>query len=355
MSPILNILRKDIRALWIEILLVLAATIAFIWTGRPERLPADMYAYSILPHLDYSMGELLQFLRCLLIARLVHQEPLIGDRRFWITRPYSWRSLLAAKALFLLLFAVAPGACADCALLGFAGFSPMSFVPQLLAHQALLAALLIVPFFAIAAVTRNLWQFAASSICLFVLWFLVIRPQPEAATWFRLPGILVVISAAALTVIWLQYARRRTAAARIVMIGAVAAVAGISMMPLPDALVSLRYAADRTGVALAFDTAPFEIAEDFPPALEIPLKIAGLPEGVEFQLDGTRVRMEAPGGKTADSGWQLTHLFRDHDENEGTLAAYVEPVPKSGDPAPTRRGRDFFLSKSGENHEKGQK
>jgi len=34
---------------------------------------------------------------------------------------------------------------------------------------------------------------------------------------------------------------------------------------------------------------------------------------------------------------------------------YIEPVPKVGDPAPTRRGRDFFLSKSGENHEKGQK
>jgi len=34
---------------------------------------------------------------------------------------------------------------------------------------------------------------------------------------------------------------------------------------------------------------------------------------------------------------------------------YIEPVPKAGEPAPTRRGRDSILSKSGENHEKGQK
>jgi len=324
MSQVLNILRKDIRGLRVEILLVLAGTIAFVWVNRPEWLPTEEYASSILPHLEYSMDELLQLLKCLLIARVVHKEALIGDRQFWITRPYSWRRLLAAKALFLCLFAVVPSLVADCALLRFAGFSPLSYVPQLIAHQALLAALLIAPFFAIAAATRNLWQFAAPSICLSAFWFLVIRPQPEVVGWFRFPLILTIVIAAEIVAIVLQYARRRIAAARLVMIGAVAAVATVSLLPLPDAVVSFRYPVDETPVTLAFDPAPFEIAEDFPPAIEIPLKIEGIPEGSQFQVDGARVRIAAPGGKTSDSGWQFTMLFQDGNEKEGTLAAFMD-------------------------------
>jgi hypothetical protein len=324
MSQVLNILRKDIRGLRVEIVLVLAATIAFVWVRRPEWLPTDQFAMITLPHLNYSMEELLQLLRCLLIARVVHKESLVGDRQFWITRPYSWRQLLAAKTLFVCLFAVFPSVIADCALVRFAGFSPLSYMPQLIAHQALLAALLIAPFFAIAAVTRNLWQFAAPSICLFAFWFLLIRPQPEVSEWFRFPFILAIVIAGAVVTIVLQYARRRIAAAHLVMIGAVAAVAAVSLLPLPDAVVSLRYSADPTPVTIAFDPAPFEIAEDFPPAMEINLKIAGIPEGSQFQVDGARVRIAAPGGQTADSGWHLTILFHDGNNKEGTLAAFID-------------------------------
>src|SRR5256885_7885270 len=39
-----------------------------------------------------------------LIARVIHDEVLPGDNQFWITRPYSWKSLLGAKALFILAF-----------------------------------------------------------------------------------------------------------------------------------------------------------------------------------------------------------------------------------------------------------
>jgi hypothetical protein len=325
MSQVLNILRKDIRGLRVEILLVLAGTIAFVWVRRPEWLPTGMYAaIGTLPHPNYSMEELLQLLRCLLIASVVHKESLVGDRQFWITRPYSWRRLLAAKALFVCLFAVVPSVIADCALLHFAGFSPLSHLPQLITHQALLAALLIAPFFAIATVTRNLWQFAAPSVCLFAFWFLVIRPQPEAVVWFRFPLILAIGIAGAVVTIVLQYARRRIAAARLVIVGAVAAVAAISMAPLPDAVVRFRYPVDETPVTIAFDPAPFEIAEDFPPAIEVPLKIAGIPEGCEIRLDGARVRISAPGGKTADSGWQLTNLFQDGNKKEGTLTAFID-------------------------------
>jgi hypothetical protein len=39
----------------------------------------------------------------LTIARLVHEEPLVGLDWFWVSRPYDWRSLLAAKLLLVVL------------------------------------------------------------------------------------------------------------------------------------------------------------------------------------------------------------------------------------------------------------
>ena len=38
-----------------------------------------------------------------LISRLVHDEELVGDRQFWITRPYTWYSLLGSKLLALIV------------------------------------------------------------------------------------------------------------------------------------------------------------------------------------------------------------------------------------------------------------
>ena len=37
-----------------------------------------------------------------LVISLIHQERLIGHEQYWLTRPYSWRDLVASKALFVL-------------------------------------------------------------------------------------------------------------------------------------------------------------------------------------------------------------------------------------------------------------
>ena len=39
-----------------------------------------------------------------LISRVVHDEGLVGDRQFWITRPYPWQILLTAKLAFIFAF-----------------------------------------------------------------------------------------------------------------------------------------------------------------------------------------------------------------------------------------------------------
>ena len=74
----------------------------------------------------------------LLISRAVHAEALVGDRQFWITRPYEWKSLLAAKLLFLAIYIYASILLAQCALLRAAGFHPLSYMPGLLYNLLLL-------------------------------------------------------------------------------------------------------------------------------------------------------------------------------------------------------------------------
>jgi hypothetical protein len=84
MRQALHIFKKDVRYLWYEIAITLALVVMFVGFRWIE---------FILP-----------IAWCYLAARVIYAEPLPGDRVFWITRPYAWKSLLAAKALFILTF-----------------------------------------------------------------------------------------------------------------------------------------------------------------------------------------------------------------------------------------------------------
>ena len=72
--------------------------------------------FSRLAHSDGSIGWFL------LIVRVVHEEVLASDRQFWVTRPYEWKKLLAAKVLFLVVFVNLPLFIVQMVLLSKAGF-----------------------------------------------------------------------------------------------------------------------------------------------------------------------------------------------------------------------------------------
>ena len=111
MKQMLHIFRKDVRHLWREIAASLALLVAFAWldirswsqpygegmaTGVSALLGAEM-----LPGL---VNLLLPLSWIFLIVRVIQGESLVGDRQFWVTRPYDWKQLLAAKTLFVLTF-----------------------------------------------------------------------------------------------------------------------------------------------------------------------------------------------------------------------------------------------------------
>jgi hypothetical protein len=162
----------------------------------------------------------------MLIVRAVHGETLTGDREFWPTRPYAWKSLLAAKAMFILLFVNLSILAAQASILQAHGFHLRSELASLLWNQVLLTAALFLPVAAIGALTTGMVQFLLIGLVTFaILLLLSLRFSLFATTiaggnwgpieWIRLSYTLAVVALAALAILIWQYARRRTIAARV--------------------------------------------------------------------------------------------------------------------------------------------
>ncbi len=164
MKQMLHIFAKDSRQFWPEILICLALVAAFVWiypsswlSGNTLSAVAGGDFVQVL--FEQYLGGILKLLIpvswWLLIARVIHAEALVGDRQFWLTRPYEWKKLLGAKALFLVVFLYLPLLIAQCLLLFRAGFHPLSFIPGLLFNLLLITGILVLPLMAIASVTAT--------------------------------------------------------------------------------------------------------------------------------------------------------------------------------------------------------
>jgi hypothetical protein len=105
MTQTLHIFRKDLRRLrwWLAVwVLLLGIQTASTIVGPPLALRAAG-VQMLLPQIDSFTGAIMALMLALLVARLVHEEPLVGLDWFWVSRPYDWRSLLAAKLLLVVL------------------------------------------------------------------------------------------------------------------------------------------------------------------------------------------------------------------------------------------------------------
>ena len=97
MRLMLHIFRKDARRFWWEIAVTLGllASVARMDATRVGFIPGAMEGW---------LNLILPAVWAYLIALVIHDEALVGNRQFWLTRPYPWPALLAAKALFVLVF-----------------------------------------------------------------------------------------------------------------------------------------------------------------------------------------------------------------------------------------------------------
>ena len=164
MRQALHIFKKDVRHLWFEIAVVLAAVALFTYMGARHTLSSGA-ARGLAGGLAVFLLPLAWWI---LIARVIHSEALPGDHQFWLTRPYAWKSLLGAKALFILVFVNLPMLVADAVIIRAHGFSLLAELPGLLWSQVLLAAVFVLPMAALSAVTAEFVQLLLTCVVLAV-------------------------------------------------------------------------------------------------------------------------------------------------------------------------------------------
>jgi len=222
MTQILHIFRKDIRHFWqglafhVALLIAFACAVPHTWAGTEN-------ANTLLMLFLFFLRNVFPILWFVLITRLVQEDSLAGDRQFWITRPYSRLSLLAAKLLFLLGCIILPFVIMQSYLLVHAGIYPFSHSSGLFHNLLYLTLLYWLPFTLIAAVTPTFLRAAMSAIALLLALFLIVAFGSSlfdlrAWTPATQQAIAVLLFLLLAAVLLGQYLTRRPTAACIVLI-----------------------------------------------------------------------------------------------------------------------------------------
>ena len=304
----LHIFQKDLRHLWPETLVSLALFVAFAWAA-PSGWTASQYA-GVAVLVAALLKLLMPISWLVVISRLVHDEPLVGDRQFWTSRPYHWAKLLAAKLLYVVVFLYLPFFLMQVYLLKHAGLYPTTVLMPLLHNLLLLTVAIVVPLMAIAAVTstfaRLLLSVLGGIIYLLVLsltmaWFAWRHLAPPAMVPIFI-AIVIVLPAIALVY---QYATRKTTNARIMLVATPLLIALLVLITPATALI-------RHGYPLAGAGSPTlaEFPEQFRPKaapagplrmernevlITVPFTAANLDKDSNYVVQGVAATIDAPG------------------------------------------------------------
>ena len=319
MGQVIHIFRKDVRHFWREILVSLGILATFAWL-EPRKWWPYRYSQDIASELFARwLPGLLVISWFLLILRLVQDESLVGDRQFWVTRPYDWKRLLAAKALFTIAFINVPLFVAQIFLLARAGYSPSHYLVDLGWIQLAWLLVVILPMVALSTITSSLGQtiLTALGILIFFGSSAALASQlriPKLEAVRRLPdysGSTVLIATLFAVVVW-QYACRATVKSRLLL-----AVVGISLLAIAAISPPERFPAEMYSEASREESLPAKFAFDAEGsatgvgfqsgkdtvALQIPLRVEGTAPNTLVQIDGTLARIEAKDGTTWSGEW----------------------------------------------------
>jgi hypothetical protein len=320
MRQALRILCKDFRHLWprVAVFVFLATVYAYIEAIFPRDFKL-MFAEGIC-------GTLLLLAAWFIVVSVIHEDRVTGDRQFWLARPYSWKSLLLAKTLFMLLFLSLPVLLAQIAALAGAGLSPAHYLPDLLVRQFRFAVIILLPCAALAAVTANLAEFAMANLMVLAgLYALLIGlsmllSMDALAVGSAAPAIATIHWAiTALIACWvcvLQYSSRATSRARwLVAGGIVLPFVFPAILPWGAAFALLARQSPAVNPAiLRLSIDPGRDRHTWPGGethwmhddslgVTVPIRVAGIPAGMQAYSNRSNVTVEAPGGATWRSGW----------------------------------------------------
>ncbi len=296
MNHILAIFRKDTRRLWPQIAVLLALITA-------DALTDPTYTSLRVPFLS---SILLPIAAWILIVSLIHQESIPGDRQYWLTRPYWWPELIAAKALFIAAFVNLPLLVYHLAVYVAMGIPIHEHLGSLFWRQVFLTALFLLPAVALAVLTRSFTQVVAAVVAVtaagWLAWFILTFVAPYV---FRIGSLtrgansdiavaaLLTIGVAAIVV--LQYSSRRTAWARALGVGLAMAV--LATGALANQFAGRRRFSGTTSLRLTLDPRPRSYR--FKGWVEIPVRIEGMRPDMVLNAEHTSIWIDSAGSSMA--------------------------------------------------------
>jgi hypothetical protein len=319
-----HIFLKDARHQWLEILISLVATSALV-VESPTRWHTGLTAYvNAFSYFAFSrnLPELLILIVplswWLLISPVIHEEKLVGDRQFWITRPYEWKKLLAAKILFLIVFLYIPLMVAQSAMLVGAGFSPFSSVGGLLENQLGLMCAVVLPLVALSTVTRNFARMTlallGALVCLIAIAAMASAVPPDRVAIPHSGEIFFwIVLCLCGAVIILQYARRNAKVSWIMLVLLVVLFGAFDRGgSSDDAQMNRKYPPGQAGAGMAQfayqekqgEASSFVTQYHDWVGIAVPVDVSGVAEGTITIPDFVKVTLQAPGGKRWTSTWQ---------------------------------------------------
>jgi hypothetical protein len=321
-----HVFLKDVHHLWREIAVALALVAAYGWsvphqwthpglgtlaTGA-SGLGAIFFDAEFWPRL---LGVLIPIAWLFAIVRAIQSDSLVGDRQFWVTRPYDWKQLLAAKFLFVLGFVNLPLLMLDLYLLLKAGFAPVHYVAGLLWMQLLVTLILLLPATALATVTATIGQLLLALLVIFLYMvgtsFLSERIESSQFTSTDpLPAILLIVTP--LAIIALQYARRCTLISRWLIVCLMATLVLITLFAPYRTMVHRQYPPFKTGEQSPIQLAisgnlgtwtSFLLPNPHEVGIVLPLDISRADPGSILIVKGAQVEVEGRNGLKWDDDW----------------------------------------------------
>jgi hypothetical protein len=322
--------RKDLRHLWPAAIVSLAVlgTLA-----RTDRWRSDTMVGSTEGWLNL----LLPLAWACVIALTVLEEPLTGDRHFWLTRPHRSPALLAAKLLFALLFVHLASLIADAYILAAHGFSPLEYLPQLLWTQLSFAAFITLPALALATMIPSFTHFMLGIFAIAaVAAFAFVRGASRVAYSMHRPDdyllteiTAILIAVGAIAIIWLQYRRRPAVIARVVGIATVLIVGVLTTLVPESADYRVRALLHPIQTPLFLRIEPRTEALGISwsaSTVVLPLRLSGLPMGAPFRTAALSITVTAPDGRR----YQSATFTPDTQFEKVQLEAGLFPYPYDG-------------------------
>jgi len=356
-------LRKDLRALrwmvavwlWVLAFGVGSMTLTSAWGG-----PGGGLAFALI---DYLISTLDTIAVVVMVPLLIHQEPLVGTKGAWLTRPMARTQLLASKVLFILAVILVPSLLAEAAALA-SNQIPTDYIGLAVVEGLLFRCALVVPVAALAALTPGFARFAVWGAGAWMLWTAVgsalavsqllggdpMAVVSEMPLWEarRILGSLVLVVCGVAVLVHQYLTRRTRVSAALAGAGVLffVGVQGFWPWPLHGAAepaapheapdVELSLTPDSLWVR---DAVSFSFGASRPRQKQVSgqLRCSGAPPGTFCQLDslsgelrfddGTEVPIEKASGFTidrVDSDALSAVLDADVDGGSAALAGYQE-------------------------------